>query len=91
MCQLPASDNRLTEIKEHQQNDPVFKKWKTEVQEGKNRRKCMVYGDLSIHDGLMMKGERIVIPKTLQQEVLTQLHIGHQGIQKCKERARRSV
>ena len=39
----------------------------------------------------MMRSNRIVIPKDLQQEVLSQLHSGHQGIHKCKERARCSV
>ena len=51
----------------------------------------MRFGDLSIHNGLMMRSNRIVIPKDLQQEVLLQLHSGHQGIHKCKERARCSV
>ena len=47
-------------------------------------RKPMSYSGLSVKDGLIMKGKRIVIPETLQQ-VLEQLHTGHQGMMKCKE------
>lgn len=38
-----------------------------------------------------MKGDRIVIPKDLQEETPEKLHTGHQGIVKTKERARISV
>ena len=88
---LPATDRRLTEIKEHQEKDPTLQKWKEEIQQGRRKKKSMRFGDLSIHNGLMMRSNRIVIPKDLQQEVLSQLHSGHHGIHKCKERARCSV
>ena len=88
---LPATDRRLTEIKEHQEKDPTLQKWKKEIQQGRRKKKCMRFGDLLIHNGLMMTSNRIVIPKDLQQEVLSQLHSGHQGIHKCKERACCSV
>ena len=32
-----------------------------------------------------------MIPITLRKEILAQLHTGHQGITKCRERARQSV
>ena len=38
-----------------------------------------------------MKGNCIIIPKSLQAEVLKQVHTGHQGLYKCKKRARRAV
>ena len=38
-----------------------------------------------------MRGSRIVIPTPLRKEILAQLHTGHQGITKCRERARQSV
>ena len=58
---------------------------------GEKMRKPMSYSDLSVKNGLIMKGKHIIIPETLQQEVLEQLHRGHQGMVKCKERARVSV
>ena len=36
------------------------------------------------HDGLILRGTRIVIPEALQQQVVNLAHIGHQGIVKTK-------
>ncbi|XP_054769307.2 uncharacterized protein K02A2.6-like [Lytechinus pictus] len=46
---------------------------------------------LSVEDGLIMKGERIFIPETMQQEVLQSLHAGHQGTTKTQLKARSCV
>ena len=50
-----------------------------------------VFNEISVKDGLLMRGSRTLIPSSLQQEVLEQIHSGHQGMIKCKERARRVV
>lgn len=36
---------------------------------------------------LNMKSTHLVIPKSLQKDILERLHTGHQGIEKCRERA----
>lgn len=46
---------------------------------------------LSTSDGLLLHGQRIVIPQTLRTSVLEALHDGHQGLNKCLERAKSSV
>ena len=46
------------------------------------------HDELSIVDGLILRGERIVIPTCLQKEMLSLLHSSHLGIEKCKQRAR---
>ena len=38
-----------------------------------------------------MRGHRIMIPKTLQPETLNKLHEGHQGIVRCRQRAKSAV
>ena len=38
-----------------------------------------------------MKGTRIVIPKSLRQDILTKLHMGYWGIERTRRRARDSV
>ena len=38
-----------------------------------------------------MNGSRIVNPKSLQQEYLQCLHVGHLGISKCRARAKTTV
>lgn len=46
---------------------------------------------LTVKDGLLLKGTRLVIPSALRNDVLAKLHEGHLGIVKCKARARESV
>lgn len=40
---------------------------------------------------MILKGTRVLIPKSLQAEVLNQLHYAHQQAEKCKLRAKESV
>ena len=47
--------------------------------------------ELSVEDGLVMKSDRVVVPKVLQKSVLETIHSAHQGIEKCKLRARTCV
>jgi hypothetical protein len=47
--------------------------------------------DLTCIDGILLMNERIVIPETLQPEILVYLHSGHFGIEKTKARARTVV
>ena len=47
--------------------------------------------DLVIEDGLILKGDRIIIPEPLRGQVLEALHTGHQGETKCLLLARESV
>lgn len=46
---------------------------------------------LTVHDGLLLKGTRLVIPSAMRNDVLAKIHEGHQGVVKCRERARQSV
>ena len=38
-----------------------------------------------------MKNSKILIPETLKQKYLMQIHHGHQGIEACREKAREFV
>ena len=40
--------------------------------------------ELAVEDGLIMKGDRLVIPLSLQAEVLSKLHEAHQGIENTR-------
>ena len=50
-----------------------------------------VAAEFTMEDGILMRGQRIVIPASLCVEILEKLHEGHQGIVKFQERARQSV
>ena len=47
--------------------------------------------ELTVVDGLVLKGQRIVIPNKLRQSCLTGLHIAHMGVNKTLYPARLSV
>ena len=50
-----------------------------------------VRGSLSVSNGLLTYGDRIIVPKDLRPAILDKIHQGHQGIGKCLERAKDSV
>ena len=47
--------------------------------------------DLVLEDGLILKGDRVVVPESLRTRVLEATHTGHQGETKCLLLARQSV
>ena len=50
-----------------------------------------VKNDLTILDGLVLKGNQILIPGCLRRDILNALHEGHMGIQICQSLARKTV
>ncbi len=46
---------------------------------------------LTAHNRLLLRGPRLIIPSAMHNSVLEKLYQGHQGILKCKERARETV
>ena len=97
---LPASDRRLEEIRAELQNDYVLKtvmhhrlnQWPDKRNISKTLKPY--YNErsfLSVNDGLLLKGSRIVIPATFRNDILRHLHDGHQGMSKTRENAANSV
>ena len=48
-------------------------------------------GEMTVVQGLIMKGTIILIPSHMRLDVLDKIHQGHLGISKCRERAKQSV
>ena len=71
----------------------IIKGWPSTRSEcPQNLRKFWTFRDeLSILDGLVLKGIRIVIPVQCQSEVLEKLHEGHFGIDRTRLRAKDTV
>ena len=44
--------------------------------------------ELTVNNGVILKGDTIVIPHQLRKKILSQLHVGHIGIQGTIRRAR---
>lgn len=95
------SSDRIKSIQEEtrkdetlaQLTDRIINGWPDSLQEvPPTIRAHWSYRDeLSVIDGLVLKGSRIVIPQSLKENILDQLHYGHQGIEKTRLRARESV
>ena len=47
--------------------------------------------ELTIEDGLILNGIRIVIPSKKQEAILNQIHNSHQELNKCKLQAKQTV
>ncbi|XP_035676225.1 uncharacterized protein K02A2.6-like [Branchiostoma floridae] len=47
--------------------------------------------DISVEDGVLLAGSRMIIPKSMRAEVLEMIHQGHLGIEKCILRAKSAV
>ena len=47
--------------------------------------------ELSIDNGIVTKGTRIVIPRKICSRILAQLHLAHQGVEKTRLHARTAV
>ena len=47
--------------------------------------------ELTIEDGILMKGQKIIIPTSLKQQYIDKIHTGHTGIGSCLKKAREFV
>ena len=99
---LPASEERLKVLQDAQNSDPVCSLvtkycrsgWPTKHNASDLVRPYWeVREHLTLHKNLLLYNSRIVVPiaTSLQQETLSKLHQGHQGIDRCRQRAKISV
>ena len=100
MQSIPTTQSRLKAIKAAQAEDEVCQKlfhyckygWPHQHKiPGPVCPYLSVASKLIVHDGLLLKGARIVIPSALRLSILDQLHSGHQGVTKCRARAQQTV
>lgn len=95
------STARLEELKRHTAQDDVLQALSSVIQRGWPSREGQVqpaiapffpYRDeLSVDDGIVIKGHKAVIPHSLQSEYISIVHKGHPGIEATKRRARSVV
>ena len=98
---MPISNKRMNEVKEKTNNDDVLIELRNTIINGwpDQKRNCNpkvvdfwnVRDELSVADGIVLKGMKIVIPLALRQLILGKIHEGHMGIEKCKRRGREVV
>jgi hypothetical protein len=98
---LNASSARLSRVREEIEKDSHLKQLKEIIATGwpEKRADCPAYlhgywnfrDELGVEDGIILKGDRIIIPKSMRPEILKQLHYAHQGVEKCRLRAKAAV
>ena len=83
-----AQDNQLTRLSHYINTGfPCDKKnLPTDLQEFLNHREA-----LSIENGLITCGNRIIVPNEMRAKMLQYIHEGHQGKERCLLRARNTV
>ena len=47
--------------------------------------------ELTIEDGIVMKGQKVIIPTSLKQKCIDKIHTGHTGIGSCQKKAREFI
>ena len=97
---LPVSKLKLEEIREETAKDESLKdlienikRWWSEAKACQciiniTRMYWDVRDELSELNGIILKGERILIPTSTRKEMLERIHQGHMGKERSKQRAR---
>ena len=98
---VPIASQRLSQLKAEQDQDTTcimlakyaLEGWPTE--RNKVEVSCLPYWsirfEISIQNGFLMRGSRIIVPAKLQRDVLEKIHEGHMGITKCRALANTAV
>uniref|UniRef100_A0A3Q2DE46 Gypsy retrotransposon integrase-like protein 1 n=1 Tax=Cyprinodon variegatus TaxID=28743 RepID=A0A3Q2DE46_CYPVA len=92
------STARLEELKRHTEQDEVLQTISRVINRGWPPREGQLQAsiapffpfrdELSVEDGVIRKGHKAVIPRTLQREYINIVHKGHPGVDPTKRRAR---
>lgn len=95
---LPISDRKMEQVREATNEDKDLHHVKSYLMEGwpDSKEQCHITAatfwtfrdELSIIDGIIMKGEKVFVPAALRPEMLKKIHEGHLGMAKTTSRAR---
>ena len=97
---FPASEKRLEEIRQTQTEDDICSRVKNYCKTSwpENARTdpdlkpyWTVRNELTIQNDILLFQSRLVIPRRLQEDILSRLHQSHMGIVKCRALARSCV
>ncbi|CAB3988820.1 Hypothetical predicted protein [Paramuricea clavata] len=95
---LPISSKKLEDIQKRTDEDESLQMLKQTIIQGwPKERKCLpiqitpyfsMRDDVTVQDGLIFRGQRIVIPLRLRREMNKKIHSSHLGTESCLRRAR---
>ncbi|KAL4008088.1 hypothetical protein ACER0C_001940 [Sarotherodon galilaeus] len=95
---LPVTSAKLEEFRKEIRNDVTLTKLTETVLDGwpeaRNQAATEIRAywnyreQISVVDGVLFKGEQLIVPVALRAEMLKRIHEGHLGIESCRRRAR---
>ena len=94
---LLISNKKVEEFQLATNNDPTLKTLQHTIQEGWPNHKSSanqsireywpIRDKISSQNGLLLCGERLIVPSSMRNDMLQKIHENHLGIEKCKCRA----
>ena len=101
MSSLPMSEIQLKIFQQETSNDETLQRLQAVVQAGWPNKKSDFTEDVKPYfgirdeitemNGILMNGERVIVPSSFRKEMKARIHEGHLGIEKCKARARETM
>ena len=95
---LPVSNEKLEEFRKETTNDVTLTKLIETVLNGWPETKSQAAQEIraywnfreeiSVVNGVLYKGERLIVPAAMRGEMLKRIHESHLGIESCRRRAR---
>ena len=95
---IKVAPERLSQLQKCTAQDLVLETVKTTVLTGwpEKRDECPVQvrdywnyrEEISLHDGLLFKNQRVIVPKAMRSEILSRIHSSHEGIVSCSKKAK---
>lgn len=95
---LPISDRRLKRLRVATAKDPELSEVHRKTQYGcpdyeksikiEIRPYFTARSELSSWNGILMYRDQIVIPDSLRPDIVSDIHSGHLGLNKCRERGK---
>ena len=95
---IKVAPEKLSQLQKCTAQDLVLETLKTTVLTGwpEKRDECPVQirdywnyrEEISLHNGVLFKSQRVIVPKAILPEILTRIHSSHQGIVSCLRKAK---
>ena len=95
---LPIFERCFKRLQEETLQDPALQHLKSTVKSGWPEKKNEIStaispywncrDEISTHNEIMFKGAKVIVPKSMQSEMLLAIHSSHLGMEKCKQRVR---
>ena len=97
----PARDQKLSEIQRETEADQTLQVVKSLILKGRPNDKSdlllqaapyySLRDELTVQDGVILRGERLVIPASLGKQMKNKLHSSHMGTESCLRQAREYI